>query len=65
MDTVDIIDDRHCRVDNDGYGRYWAQHDAEPEPEEEVKPYTAVGAALDSAARFKRRMNYGRVTQKQ
>ena len=25
-----------------------------------IKPYTAVGAALDSASRFKRRMNYGR-----
>ena len=31
---------------------------------EEVKPYKAVGAALDSAERFRRRMNYGRVTQK-
>ena len=31
---------------------------------EEVKPYKAVGAALDSAERFRRRMNYGRVTPK-
>ena len=29
-----------------------------------VKPYTAVGAALDSASRFKRRMNYGRTPTK-
>ena len=32
--------------------------------DDEVKPYTAVGAAIDSAARFKRRMNYGRVKTK-
>merc|ERR1712130_756901 len=29
---------------------------------DDIKPYTAVGAALDSATRFKRRMNYGRIT---
>ena len=34
------------------------------EDEDDVKPYTAVGAALDSAERFKRRMQYGRVTPK-
>ena len=36
----------------------------EKEEEEGVKPYTAVGAMLDSASRFKRRMNYGRVQPK-
>ena len=36
----------------------------EQEEEDGVKPYTAVGAMLDSATRFKRRMNYGRVPQK-
>ena len=29
-----------------------------------IKPYTAVGATLDSATRFKRRMNYGRTPKK-
>ena len=34
--------------------------DVDDEEEDGIKPYTAVGAALDSAERFKRRMNYGR-----
>ena len=38
--------------------------EVQEEEEDGVKPYTAVGAMLDSATRFKRRMNYGRAPQK-
>ena len=46
-------------------GKGWAGRTYDDDEEDEdddngIKPYTAVGAALDSAERFKRRMNYGR-----
>ena len=45
-------------------GKGWSGRTYDDEEDEEddngIKPYTAVGAALDSAERFKRRMNYGR-----
>ena len=38
------------------------RHDEDDsEEDEKPKPYTAVGAAVTSAERFRRRMNYGRV----
>ena len=46
----------------DGEDREVAQDEEE---EDGIKPYTAVGAMLDSATRFKRRMNYGRAPAKQ
>ena len=52
-DSYQYVRDRESPTDRDDDGRY--------DDNDEVKPYTAVGAALDSAARFKRRMNYGRV----
>lgn len=55
--------DRESPTDRGDDGRY--DHDKHSdEDDDEVKPYTAVGAALDSAARFKRRMNYGRLKPK-
>ena len=44
--------------------QYHEEDREEVEEKEGVKPYTAVGAMLDSASRFKRRMNYGRVQPK-
>ena len=38
--------------------------DEDREKREELKPYKAVGATLDSAERQRRRMTYGRVTPK-
>ena len=35
--------------------------EGEEEDDDKTKPYTAVGAAVTSAERFRRRMNYGRV----
>ena len=51
------FDDRDNDIEDEADG-------GDGEDGEEVKPYKAVGAALDSAERFRRRMNYGRVTQK-
>ena len=53
----------------DNYGRdrdkdYGRDEDKDREKREELKPYKAVGAALDSAERQRRRMTYGRVTPK-
>ena len=53
--------DRESPNDRGDDGRY---DDEKHSDDDEVKPYTAVGAAIDSAARFKRRMNYGRVKTK-
>ena len=50
--------DNHDIEDND-YGR-----DELREKSEDLKPYKAVGATLDSAERQRRRMTYGRVTPK-
>ena len=41
-------------------GRTYNDEEDDEEDDNGIKPYTAVGAALDSAERFKRRMNYGR-----
>ena len=46
----------------DKYKEY--DRDEDREKREELKPYKAVGAALDSAERQRRRMTYGRVTPK-
>ena len=51
----------------DNYGRNRDRDEDEDEDRgkrEELKPYKAVGAALDSAERQRRRMTYGRVTPK-
>ena len=50
------------RYYNREFGRQDSAEDRHSDEEDSVKPYTAVGATLDSAERFKRRMNYGRVT---
>ena len=42
----------------DKYKEY--DRDEDREKREELKPYKAVGAALDSAERQRRRMTYGR-----
>lgn len=46
--------------DRDDDGRQDTSEGRHSDEEDSVKPYTAVGATLDSAQRFKRRMNYGR-----
>ena len=46
----------------DKYKEY--DRDEDRDKREELKPYKAVGAALDSAERQRRRMTYGRVTPK-
>ena len=49
----------------DNYGEdYGRDDDEDREKREELKPYKAVGATLDSAERQRRRMTYGRVTPK-
>lgn len=52
-------DSNYGRDDSKDYDR-----DEDREKREELKPYKAVGAALDSAERQRRRMTYGRVTPK-
>ena len=46
--------------DSGGGGGGGAATEDDDDEDNGIKPYTAVGAALDSASRFKRRMNYGR-----
>ena len=52
----------YSKYSNRGGGRNYDDEEEEEEAEDDngIKPYTAVGAALDSASRFQRRMNYGR-----
>lgn len=61
--------ERDWRQYKDDYRDNHDNHDNEDRDEvreksEDLKPYKAVGATLDSAERQRRRMTYGRVTPK-